>query len=181
MSATMTSTPEIMVLPMGSPTIADTSRHEENKSRWRDLREFSFFLSDGVLRTIGLVPCPFIKSDALTARSSFTDIDIENLKNSTSKTTELQERLLKLCSTSPSQLRNYHNYHYKLFRNMWLWKYQNAIKEASSAETSMRHRQSNALEETPTVLMGSKLSLLLLVPLLKSQATMVSFIEFPPL
>jgi len=147
----------------------DLRRHQEDESRWLGIKDYSVFLNDGVLRSFGLVQCPFItKSDALSSPSSSTEIDIQSLKNSSSKTAELQERLLKLCSTSPAQLRRFHNFHFNIFQNMWLWKYTNAMKVTESSDNLK-----NPIQPSSPGLTASKLSLLLLVPLLKSQATIV--------
>jgi hypothetical protein len=144
------------------------------------VKEESIFLVDGILRSAGLTSNPFDKKDDIfLGYSSSMEFDIEGLlKIGTSDAEELRDRLFKLSRATAMQLRAYHSFQYKLLKTMWSWKHRDGKAEDSS-QTFLAVNSSSTTIMSPKQKkqesnMSSRVSLLLMVPLLKSQASLVS-------
>ena len=173
--------------PVGTqnPT-ANPCRHKEDPSRWLSAKEETLFLNDGILWTVGLHSNPFDKKDDnYVGHSISIEFDMEGLlKIGTLDAEELQNRLFKLCRTSANQLRSYHAFQFRVLKGLWSWKYREGRIDDSTSQTFLAVNSSSSTAilspkqraQASTSNMSSRVSLLLMVPLLKSQASMVSSI-----
>jgi len=171
------------VCPVGPNPNANPGRHKEDKTRWLAIREETVFLNDGILRSMGLLPHPFDqRGDIYLGHSSSVEFDMEDLlKIGTSDAEELQVRLHKLCRATAFQMRTYHLFQHKILKGMWAWKSKDGRTDENTSQTFLAVNASSTTVVSPKRKevvaaggMSSRVSLLLMVPLLKSQAALVS-------
>ena len=144
-----------------------------DSAQWMCVNEESLFLHDGLIRVTDLVQLP---RDVST--SSETDRENEVVSFDTKDPAELTDRLLSVCGTNNNAYAYSRLLEYRLNALKGLWNAHRQInsnmeqieKEASSHEESISLLKKQGLWQQPEqVSFSSRVGLLLVFPLLKSQ------------
>ena len=141
-------------------------------SQWLGFSEESILLQDGLLRLGDLIEVPqgaLFPYDEETKIQHFLNLDNNN-------TDELSHRIEQICNCENSGFKNLLQYRLNALKSLWKakrdlakWKIENEKVCEEPTVVSLRQRK-NANSMDSSTAFSSKLSLLLIFPLIKSQA-----------
>ncbi|ESO97623.1 hypothetical protein LOTGIDRAFT_228255 [Lottia gigantea] len=156
----------ILLLQTG---ITMSSQGNENQPLWFSVTEETLFLHDGLLRVTDLVEPPKNVSS-----NCDLDSDILSCGFDTTDTHDVPEKLLAVCGTQNSAYKRLLEYRLNALRGFWTACRENCQDLTPSRELSQLSLQEETLslfkKETEQASFSTRISLLLLLPLLQSQS-----------
>lgn len=141
----------------------------QENCQWLSVTEEALFLHDGLMRVSDLVALPHDVNNSQDPDSEVISFDLKNPE-------ELSERLLVVCGTHNNAYAKLLEYRLNALRGLWSAQKQVAADDESEKESSSTEdaivllRKQGLLKDPDQVSFSTRVSILLVLPLLQSQS-----------